>query len=525
MARTLLSGLVMRALVLLVVLGCTTDLDPERDASLDASALDAQASNDAARGDASALDATVEDAALDDAALDAAPPDAPTPEPCVTRITYGEAWIHGDDHPAQHDDVAGLVTWDGVCADDGGNSYATLSNGWRPYFRGRSACVIAFDSRGACDPAPPTCRTRVAYGAAWLAPEGHPARHDDVGGVVTWDGTCRDRGGQSFARLSNGWEPHFAGNGACSVSLRHESCGGLYANPVIARDCPDPGVSHDGTQYVLTCTGGDGGGIYPIFTSPDLVRWTRRGAIFPSGAPSWADSHFWAPEIHPVADGLFVAYFSARNRSDGALSVGAATAPTALGPFTDLGRPLVHDPNPGVIDAHYFRASDGRRFLTWKVDGNAIGRATPIRIQELAADGITRMGEVRTILTNDRAWEGALVEGQWIVERDGWFYLFYSGNGYASANYAAGVARSRDVLGPYEKASAPILVSNGAFGGPGHGSIVTSPRGEHVHVYHAWLRDRIGMSPGRQVLVDRILWRDGWPSMPASPSPRSQPPP
>ncbi|MCA8955661.1 MAG: family 43 glycosylhydrolase, partial [Planctomycetes bacterium] len=110
----------------------------------------------------------------------------------------------------------------------------------------------------------------------------------------------------------------------------------------------------------------------------------------------------------------------------------AATAPSATGPFTDLGRPLVHDPSPGVIDAHYFRASDGRRFLTWKVDGNAIGRPTPIRIQELAEDGVTLRGSPQTILTNDRGWEGALVEGQWMVERDGFFYLFYSANGYAS---------------------------------------------------------------------------------------------
>lgn len=481
------------------------------------------AGGDAASGVADGgLDASPPaDAGALDAALDAGPP----PEPCTTRVTYGATWIHGPDHPAQHDDVLGSVTWDGVCTDEGGNSYAVLSNGWRPYFEGRSACVIALDARGACEPPPPACGTRVAYGPAWLAPPGHPDRHDDVAGVVTWDGVCRaSSGGRSFARLSNGWEPHF--DGACAVSLRHTQCGGLFANPVIGRDCPDPGVVHDGTQWVLTCTGGGGGGLYPLFSSPDLVAWTERGAIFPAGAePAWADSHFWAPEIHEVDAGRFVAYFSARNRADGSLALGAATASSALGPFTDLGRPLVHDPSPGVIDAHYFRASDGRRFLVWKVDGNAVGRATPIRISELEPDGVTLRGATSTILTNDRGWEGALVEGPWIVEEGGSFYLFYSGNAYASASYAAGVARATSPLGPYEKAAAPILTSNAAWGGPGHGSIVRGPRGEWVHVYHAWRGDRIGAAPGRLVLVDRIQWADGWPRMLGAPSWRSQPPP
>ncbi|MCB9604074.1 MAG: family 43 glycosylhydrolase [Sandaracinus sp.] len=502
-----------------VLLACSTSPgDPSLDGG---SPRDAQVDAPSSR-----VDADVEVDASEPPPSDAGV-DAPAPEPCVTRITYGNAWIRGGDHPASHDDASGVVTWDGVCVDEGANSYATLSNGWRPYFRGHGACVIAFDARGACEPAPaPSCRTRITYGDAWIHGDGHPASYDDVNGVVTWEGTCRaSSGGRSFARLSNGWEPHFTGSDACGLSFRYESCGGLFANPVIALDCPDPGVTFDGTRYVLTCTGGDAGGIYRIFTSTDLVTWTREGAVFPDGAPSWAESHFWAPEIHPVADGLYVAYYSAKNRADGSLAVGAATAPSATGPFTDLGRPLVHDPSPGVIDAHYFRASDGRRFLTWKVDGNAIGRPTPIRIQELAEDGVTLRGSARTILTNDRGWEGALVEGQWMVERDGFFYLFYSANGYASASYAVGVARATSPTGPFTKAGDPILVTNGAWGGPGHGSIVTGPRGETVHVYHAWERDRIGMSPGRQVLVDRVTWRDGWPAMLGAPSRRSQPMP
>lgn len=482
-------------------------------------------------GDAALTDGALEEvdsAAVADASslADAGsePLDAgPAAAPCATRITYGSSWIHGDDHPAQHDDVVGRVTWDGVCHRDAGNSYAVLSNGWRPYFRGTTSCILALDVSGACEAPPPSgCRTRVTYGASWLRAPGHPADYDDVGGVVTWDGLCPAAGASdSSAQLSNGWAPHFMGRGACAISLRHEQCGGLYVNPVVDTDCPDPGVTHDGTQYVMACTGGN----FALRTSPDLVHWTRAGSIFSTATrPSWASTDFWAPEIHRVGD-RWVAYFSARNRADGSLALGAATAPNALGPYTDLGRPLLHDPTPGVIDAHYFEAPEGRRYLLYKIDGNAIGRPTPIFIQELADDGVTLRGARTQILVADRAWEGGLVEGAWMIHEGGSYYLFYSANGYATSRYAVGVARSSSPRGPFTKLGDPILVSNSTFGGPGHGSIVRGPRGDWIHVYHSWRAESVGRSPGRLVLIDRITWSGGWPRMFSAPSPRSSPMP
>ena len=126
---------------------------------------------------------------------------------------------------------------------------------------------------------------------------------------------------------------------------------------MIPTDCPDPGVLLDGDQYVLTCTSGDAADAFPIYTSPDLVSWTLQGHIFPSASkPTWAVSDFWAPEIHHVGSG-YVAYFAARD-SNGRLSVGAASAPTSLGPFTDIGQPLVTDATEGVIDPTEFNAPD-----------------------------------------------------------------------------------------------------------------------------------------------------------------------
>lgn len=446
-----------------------------------------------------------------------------TPVPCTTRITYGSRWVRPADHPSDVDVVDGLVTWDGLCALDGANAYATLSNGWKPYFTGHDGCIVALDHEGDCGLPPAPCSTRIGYGPSWLAPRDHPASYDDVSGVVFGDDLCRAEGGNVRAtRLSNGWDPHFADE--CQLSFRYLQCGGLTANPVIATDCPDPGVLQDGESYVLACTGGAFGSAFPLRTSKDLVRWEPAGFIFPgSGFGSWSVGDYWAPEIHRVGSS-YVAYYSARHAS-GHLAVGAAVASSPLGPYTDVGAPLVHEQSVGHIDAHVFEDDAGTHYLVWKDDGNAFGLPTPIWAQALTPDGLARTGPKVKLLTNDLPWEGPLVEGPWVVRHDGAYYLFYSANTFYDTKYAVGVARSANPLGPYEKHGPPLIVSGGAWSGPGHGTVTRGPRGEDVFVYHAWRSDHVNEAPGRLVLVDRIEWNGAWPALFGAPSSSSRPPP
>ena len=232
--------------------------------------------------------------------------------PCTTRISYGAAWIAPPNHPANYDDAPGPVTWDGTCTTSAGNSLATLSNGYRPYFTGPDACIVALDRRGTCGGVPPACSTRVTYGGGWVPPANHPASYDDVGGRVFSDGVCHESGAGSYAALSNGWQPTFSSKGGCGLSFEYTQCGGLYDNPVIPTDCPDPGVLLDNGTYYLSCTSGDAADAFPIYTSPDLVTWSAAGHIFPSARkPAWGMSDYWAPEIHRVGN-AYVAYFSAR---------------------------------------------------------------------------------------------------------------------------------------------------------------------------------------------------------------------
>ena len=284
-----------------------------------------------------------------------------------------------------------------------------------------------------------------------------------------------------------------------------------YTNPVFDANCPDPGVVGANDRYYMVCTGGR----FAIRSSPDLVLWSGTGKqIMPSGVAPWSANggRNWAPEIHQVG-AKYVAYFTAVNGND-VLSIGAASADAPTGPYTDRGSPLVQHAQ-GVIDASYFKDTDGKHYLLYKIDGNSVGAATPMYLRELAPDGLSfKAGSTAVeLLRNAPAtWEGGVVEAPWLIKRDDTYYLFYSGNVY-DHRYRTGVARASRVGGPYTKRGAPILANNSRWVGPGHGSVVTA--GDDLYfVYHAWAAaaDGTAAAGGRRVLVDKITWgSDGWP--------------
>ena len=89
---------------------------------------------------------------------------------------------------------------------------------------------------------------------------------------------------------------------------------------------------------------------------------------------------------------------------------------------------------------------------------------------------------------------------------------------------AVGVARASSPTGPFTKASGPILVTGGAWVGPGHCSVVDTPAGDTAMVYAAWKEGCVNTSGcGRLDLVDEILWQNGWPAVPLAPSSTSRP--
>lgn len=287
-----------------------------------------------------------------------------------------------------------------------------------------------------------------------------------------------------------------------------------FTNPVIPFDCPDPGVAfvpgREHPRWVMACTGG----AMPVRFSDDLVTWEDTGNfIIPGGKTPWSANggRNWAPEIHAVGAG-WVAYFTAVDAQN-RLAIGCSYASAAEGPYTDCGESMIEDP-AGVIDPTYFEDVDGKRYIYFKLDGNAYGQPTPIYVHELTADGhAVRSDSVPvSVLVNDLAWEGAVVEAPYVVKRGSYYYLFYSGNGY-DARYRTGVARATSPKGPFVKMGDPVLGNSAAWVGPGHGTVITA-HGADYFFHHAWptLPDgSMDAARGRIDVVSPIRWVADWP--------------
>ena len=286
-----------------------------------------------------------------------------------------------------------------------------------------------------------------------------------------------------------------------------------YRNPVQPGDFPDPSIIRFRERdFYATTTSTDWAPEFPIFHSRDLVSWTLVGSVF-AHRPAWAVGNFWAPEFAQY-NGRYYVYYVAR-KLDGPLCVAVASAAHPAGPYIDHG-PLVGQ-NDGSIDPMATVDENGQRWLIWKEDGNSAKRPTPIWAQRLMPDGLSLSGDKHELIRNDAVWEGDVVEAPVIFRRGGWFYMLYSGNACCGADcaYAVGAARSRSLLGPWEKCPHnPIVAGNDSFRCPGHGSVTTDAAGRMYFLYHAYAHAADSVYVGRQMLLDRVDWTsDDWPSI------------
>ena len=285
--------------------------------------------------------------------------------------------------------------------------------------------------------------------------------------------------------------------------------GATYRNPVQAGDYPDPSVIRVGKDYYATATSSEYGPEYPILHSRDLVNWNIVGVVFPK-RPAWSAGNYWAPEIWQENGKIYI-FYTAR-RKDGPLCIAAATADKPTGPYTDHG-PLECQ-KVGSIDAFPIRDENGKLFVVWKEDSNSVGEPTPLWAQELDTRNWKLVGKRQEIMRNDpTTWEGHLIEGSFIMRRNGYFYMFYSGNACCGrgCNYAMGVARSRTLLGNWERYDQnPILKGNDTANCPGHGTVVTAENGRAYMMYHAY-DPKDTNYVGRQAYLDEVNWTsDGW---------------
>jgi hypothetical protein len=90
-------------------------------------------------------------------------------------------------------------------------------------------------------------------------------------------------------------------------------------------------------------------------------------------------------------------------------------------------------------------------------------------------------------------------------------------------NYVTGVARSRSLLGPWEKRPGPFLEDDASFRCPGHVSVAGAPGGGLLLAYHAYARTD---PANRPFLIAPLEFdAEGWPAVGAAGQPAASDPP
>jgi arabinan endo-1,5-alpha-L-arabinosidase len=309
-----------------------------------------------------------------------------------------------------------------------------------------------------------------------------------------------------------------------------------------ARHAHDPTIvrGDDGLWYMFSTDAAAGVDRVPagahVRTSPDLVDWTFRGTALdgvPEAAAEWSGAvGLWAPEVVrwpvPDADGAprWHMYYSASTFGSRTSAIGLATASDPGGEWTDRGIVIAthHDRDDvNAIDAAIVFDRAGR---PWMIYGSFFGG---IHAVELSPDtGMRLRDEPGTLIARrPRSVDGA-IEGAYVIERDGRYFLFVSYDSLADT-YSVRVGVSDRITGPYldrqgrdmtspEAADAQItgtkVLGGLRFAGgagliaPGHNSIFAD--GDDTFMVH---HVRLADDPTRhEAQVRRVHWTaSGWP--------------
>lgn len=295
----------------------------------------------------------------------------------------------------------------------------------------------------------------------------------------------------------------------------------------------DPCIIKAQGLYHVFSTGhsNEPGGLVPWRVSRDLLQWELRGAVFPS-LPAWAEKAvpgtrgIWAPDI-AYFNGRYHLYYSCSTFGSNRSVIGVVTNESLDPGSADFGwedRGLVVESRRGddfnAIDANHIEDRDGRH---WLVLGSFWSGIKLFAIDPDTGKRPVGDDEIYSLASRpvpERA-PGA-VEAPFMIERDGWYYLFvsydYCCRGVDSSYYIV-VGRSRQTSGPFAGRDGKLMTDgygslllrgNRDFRGPGHNAFLRDVDTDYL-VYHAYDAQNDGQPTLR---ISEVSWSaDGWPSV------------
>jgi xylan 1,4-beta-xylosidase len=298
-------------------------------------------------------------------------------------------------------------------------------------------------------------------------------------------------------------------------------------NPILKGFNPDPSIVRVGEDYYIATSTFEWFPGVQIHHSRDLKHWRlltrplrRASQLNMLGDPD--SGGVWASCLSH-ADGQFWLIYTDVKRY-GRTTVGGAsgaslrdfhnyliTCPTIDGDWSD---PVAM--NSSGFDPSLFHDDDGRKYFVNMLWDHRPGhnRFAGIVLQEYSHDQKKLIGTRKLIFQGTPL---GLTEAPHLYKRDGWYYLI-TAEGGTGWNHAVTMARSRNLVGPYELHPDTYIMSarnrpDAPLQRAGHGDLVETQSGETYMVYLCGrpLPNRGRCVLGRETAIQPMLWgADGW---------------
>jgi xylan 1,4-beta-xylosidase len=295
-------------------------------------------------------------------------------------------------------------------------------------------------------------------------------------------------------------------------------------NPILPGFNPDPSILRVGDDYYIATSTFEWFPGVQIHHSRDLVHWRLAGRpldrldlLDMRGNPN--SCGIWAPCLTHDGELFHLCYTDVKTLDCQYKDTHnyLTTAPAVEGPWS----PRVYLNSSG-FDPSMFHDDDGCKWLLnmlWDHREHSPTRFAGIVAQRYDPRVRRLVGPATNIFRGSPL---GVTEGPHLYKRGGWYYLI-TAEGGTGLDHAVTVARSRDLLGPYEvHPENPVLTSRGKphlrLQKAGHGCLVQTPGGQ-------WYMTHLASRPlgphgrsilGRETCIQPITWGDdGWPRLAA----------
>lgn len=254
------------------------------------------------------------------------------------------------------------------------------------------------------------------------------------------------------------------------------------------------------------------------------ATWESVGTVWDAGTrPTWAYEavpgveNSWAPDV-VEHEGTYYLYYSASTFGANTSAIGLTTS-VSLDPddpdygWVDQGevwRSTAGEDNYNAIDPGIITDADG---VPWMTFGSFWGG---IQIVELEWPSGKPVAGAEPVTIASRIGAPNAIEAPYILERDGWYYLFVSRDKCCSgvdSTYSIAVGRSQAVTGPYVGPDGRDMTLDGGLSLLSTTGDLIGPGGQSVSRGHLGFHFYDGANGGAPTLAIRELaWdEDGWP--------------